>query len=317
MSPALLSLAFALALACAATMGFAIQRGATCTVAAVQEVFARRTAYRLLALAEAAAWVAGGLALAREAGLIAKLPAAQAVSLGTVAGGVLLGLGAYLNRACVFGAIARLGSGEWAYLLTPAGFFLGVAALRLVPLPAPVPASGPGFVLPGWAVLPIALLALARAVMVLRRGRAEGGVWRRVWRPHEATTVIGIAFVVMMICAGAWAYTELLADLAAGMARDLAPRLALFAALLAGAVLGGWTAGRLARRAITAEGAARCLGGGALMGAGSALIPGSNDGLILTGMPLLQPHAWIAIAAMGLTIAAGFAAERRAARPAA
>ena len=53
------------------------------------------------------------------------------------------------------------------------------------------------------------------------------------------------------------------------------------------------------------------------MGAGSALIPGSNDGLILTGMPLLQPHAWIAIAAMGLTIAAGFAAERRAARPAA
>ena len=39
------------------------------------------------------------------------------------------------------------------------------------------------------------------------------------------------------------------------------------------------------------------------MGAGSVLIPGSNDGLILTGIPLLWPHAWVSLAVMCVTIA--------------
>ena len=33
-------------------------------------------------------------------------------------------------------------------------------------------------------------------------------------------------------------------------------------------------------------------------------MPGANDGLILVGMPLLWPYAWIAFAAMCLAIAA-------------
>jgi toxin CptA len=37
---------------------------------------------------------------------------------------------------------------------------------------------------------------------------------------------------------------------------------------------------------------------------GSLLIPGSNDGLILIGIPLLRPYAWIAFIAMFATIAA-------------
>jgi toxin CptA len=34
------------------------------------------------------------------------------------------------------------------------------------------------------------------------------------------------------------------------------------------------------------------------MGWGSLLIPGSNDGLILIGIPLLRPYAWLAFASM-------------------
>jgi toxin CptA len=37
---------------------------------------------------------------------------------------------------------------------------------------------------------------------------------------------------------------------------------------------------------------------------GSLLIPGSNDGLILIGIPLLRPYAWIAFIAMFAAIAA-------------
>jgi len=50
-------------------MGFAIQRGATCAVVAVEEVIAQRSARRLAAMAEASLWVAGGLVVAQAAGL--------------------------------------------------------------------------------------------------------------------------------------------------------------------------------------------------------------------------------------------------------
>ena len=42
----------------------------------------------------------------------------------------------------------------------------------------------------------------------------------------------------------------------------------------------------------------------------------SNDGLILVGMPLLHPYAWLAFGTMCLTIAAAQALRRRARAPA-
>ena len=107
---------------CVATMGFAIQRGATCTVAAVDEVLSKRTTRRLSAFFEASFWVAGLLAVAQVCGLLTRPPVGYALTHWTVIGGALLGLGAYVNGACEFGAIARLGSGQWAYVFTPVGF---------------------------------------------------------------------------------------------------------------------------------------------------------------------------------------------------
>jgi toxin CptA len=86
------------------------------------------------------------------------------------------------------------------------------------------------------------------------------------------------------------------------MSSSLTARLALAAALLGGAVWGGWTAGRFRATRITAGALLRCVCGGALMGAGTLLIPGSNDGLILVGMPLLWPYAWVGFAAMCISI---------------
>jgi toxin CptA len=60
----------------------------------------------------------------------------------------------------------------------------------------------------------------------------------------------------------------------------------------------------------------RCFAGGAVMGWGSLLIPGSNDGLILVGMPLLWPYAWLAFASMCATIGTALAIARRRAVPA-
>ena len=147
-----------------------------------------------------------------------------------------------------------------------------------------------------------------RLCATLHGGRRAGVSWRalaaRVWSPHAATVVIGIAFCIMFVLVGAWAYTDVLAELARGMTHSTTARMLLLLALLAGAALGGYTAGRFRPSPITVRQLARCTAGGVLMGWGSLLIPGGNDGLLLVGLPLLWPFAWLALLAMGVTIAA-------------
>ena len=90
MEPMLISAAVVVAIACAGLMGYAIQRGATCTVAAVDELLTKRKAKRLIAMLEASLWVAGGLALAKLLGVLAVMPAAYPVSAWVFVGGALL-----------------------------------------------------------------------------------------------------------------------------------------------------------------------------------------------------------------------------------
>ncbi len=303
--------AFAAAALCALTMGYAIQRGATCTVAAVDELLRQRRAARLRALLEAALWVGGGLLLARHLHLMTAPLTSYALNGWTITGAALLGGGAYINRACVFGAIARLGSGEWAYLATPLGFYLGCVSVATVfapPAAQALPAGSAVLDAPGW-VLPAfgAYLAWRIGQPLLNRPTRERRVHELIegrWPPHLATLVIGLSFLAMLLLVGAWAYTDVLAELAHGMAGSLLARSALLLCLLAGAMLGGWRAGRLAARWPSSAQILRCAAGGLLMGWGSLLIPGGNDGLILVGMPLLWPYAWAAFATMCAVIAA-------------
>jgi toxin CptA len=299
--------AAAVALAAAATMGFAIQRGATCTVAAVDELVGRRGWGRLRAMLEASLWVATGLLLARRLHWVALTPPGFALTAWTALGAALLGLGAYVNRACVFGAIARLGNGDWAYLATPLGFYLGCLSVQQLFTPPQAQALAQGswlLAMDQWAIWPLGLFVLGRlSAPWLLRSRPAPAAARLWWSPTNATVVIGITFLITLLLAGAWAYTDLLAALAQRMAGKLWLRSGLALALLGGAMLGGWMDGRLRRVAPTLPGLARCLLGGALMGWGSLLIPGSNDGLILLGMPLLWPYAWVAFATMCASIA--------------
>ena len=46
---------------------------------------------------------------------------------------------------------------------------------------------------------------------------------------------------------------------------------------------------------------------------GSLLIAGSNDGLILIGIPLLRPYAWVAFLTMCVTIGTALVIEKMAA----
>ncbi len=308
---AIASIAFAIAVVCAGLMGYAIQRGATCLVAAIDELVTQRRATRVLALIEAGVWVAGGLIVAHLLGGLKMFPVGHHVGVMSIIGGALLGVGALTNRACVFGAIARLGSGEWAYALTPVGFYIGclIAGIWMSATPA-IMTPSPLFAAASALVFPLAAFVAWRGI------EAFGAVRRRefaahIWSPHRATMVIGLAFVVMLLTVGSWAYTEALASFARGMSSNTTAKLLLFVALLLGALLGGWTAGRLRFIAPTASGLVRCLIGGALMGIGSVLIPGSNDGLILLGLPLLNLYALVALVSMTLAIVGGMFVERQ------
>lgn len=294
---------FLIAVAAIGCMGFAAQRGGTCTVAAIEELVAERRFGRVVALVEASLWVGGGLVLLNAAGLLPAMPVGYAAGPATVLGGVLLGIGAIMNGSCAFGSIARLGSGNWAYLATPVGFFIG--SLAIMYLPAPAILSDGSVVLAARAWLAVVCMLLF-AALLFAHGRAirQKGVapLAHIWSPHTATTIIGITSLVASVTVGPWSFTDTLAGLARGTSFDLVPRLLLFVALLAGALLGGWTAGRLRRVAPTAASVSRCLAGGAMMGLGGALIPGGNDSLILIGMPLLLPYAWLAFVSMCVAI---------------
>lgn len=302
-------LLLAVALASAALMGLAIQRGATCMVAAVDAAVSERSYGRAFALGEAALWVGGLLAAAQLAGLLSMAPARYAAGGATVLGGVLLGLGAWINRACVFGAVARIGSGQWAWLGTPVGFFLGclLPIARPEALGHPVPFANATLV-----AVPFAALAAWRLIQAAR----SPGFLVHLWHPHRATLVIAVTFVATLLTVGVWAYTDALAAIARAMDARIGLRGAMVLALLAGAIVGGWFAGKIRWVPPTRNDIARCLAGGALMGAGGALVPGTNDGLIMIGLPLLQPHAWIAVVTMTLTIAAPIAFARHIRRPA-
>jgi Sulphur transport len=318
MEIAVSSLAFLVAAFCAGVMGFAIQRGATCTVVAVDEVVCRHTFRRLVAMVEASVWVAGGLFIAQTLHVLGRMPPGYPLSSWTVVGGALLGLGAYVNRACVFGAIARLGTGEWSYLATTLGFYVGCVSFgHVFALPArrALAYGSPVLQAPAWvAVLFVAFMAwrIARPAFAARSHAAATGMlrlWRKelaalVWSPHAATTVIAIAFLVMLLLVGAWNYTDVLAELARGMAGSLFARTLLLLALLLGAMLGGWTAGRFGNVRISPAQLLRCFAGGLIMAWGGLLIPGGNDGLVLVGMPLLWPYAWVAFTAMCVSIGA-------------
>ena len=188
----LVSLAFVAAALCAGVMGYAIQRGGTCTVAAVDEVIAKHRFNRLTAMAEASVWVAGGLVLANSLHLLSKTPAGYAVSEWTVLGGALLGLGAFVNRACVFGAIARFGSGDWAYAATPIGFYVGCASVGTVfapPAPHRLAEGSPVLQASVWVALPFVVFALwrlTRPLFGVRTAALTKEVAGRVWSPHAA-----------------------------------------------------------------------------------------------------------------------------------
>lgn len=331
------TLSTALAMACAALVGFAAHRASLCNVRAVAEIMSSGTAHMLGSLMQAALWMTlltGGLSLLAGYPLPTVrmlFPAAWALW-----GGWLFGAGAALNGGCSLSTLHRLADGELGMLGTLLGFALGV--LLWAVLLANGGMLGPGEFTPvtqfwarwpaltPWLLLALALWALSRvaALRRLARSSAPASIRRRVLAPHYPLAVsaalMGLAGGVLYATQGAWSYTNHLRTSVlhawAGSDAPSATHSALVVALALGMVASAVQRGSVEwRRPQGAVSWFRHTGGGMLMGAGAAMVPGGNDTLLLNALPTLALQAVGAYVAMLGGIATVLWLMRRARMP--
>lgn len=292
-------------------LGTAIQRGNTCTVVAVDDIVHRKSWDRFLAIASAWFLVAGGLVLLSMATGSEVTGRAFPVTIWSVVGGVLLGVGAVVNGACTTGTIARIGSGEYVFGLTILGFYLGcliapqVFGASATTHEGPVTASlsqnhpAPTLVLFGIVV------ALTAYRLIKGPHESVRDFLRSAWDPRTAILIVAILFVALVRIYGPWAYTDLLGELSRADTGRALPQLAFLLALVAGAVVAGRSMRGKRLIGPLRPKVARCVIGGAIMGAGFSVAPGAFDGLTLLGQPLLLAYAWAVMAVCYITVLLG------------
>lgn len=288
-------------------IGYASQRSGVCMVRAVREVIERRRFHRLsgFALAAACAMVVMGLAEWLGAQPFATILGTRPDPLAAV-GGVVFGIGSLLAGHCAMGLLAGLTKGELWRAGSIAAMFVAVLLLgphmssAALMLPPRMPVSSP---LAGHVALALTLGgsgAVAAASYIYRRigwKRPRGG-----WSPLIAMGLIGSASGLLFALDRNWVYTSRIAELAYGTstatAVTYAGLTALAGAMAMAAVLGGTFRLTLGDW----RDWLRAVSGGLLMGAGATLVPGGNDTMLFTGIPLLLPNLLIGYAAFIATL---------------
>ena len=269
-------------------LGFANQRGSTCAVAAADEVITARTFHRIAGFAVAAAVSAAFLAVSGSGPRMAALS-----GLACITGGMVGALGAALNGRCAMGTIASLGRGRIDRLATLVGFFIGA----LIVLRAGGWQAAEAMQVPR---LSVSAGAIAAALGALAWFLARD---RRLATPGWMA-LIGLLNAVLIWRMTDWSYTGGLTRLAAGGMIDQAYFWLFLAALVGGSVLAAVTEGTFSLRPSSARAWLQSALGGLLLGAGSALVPGSNDAMLLVGVPLLVPGLILAYASFWITLLA-------------
>lgn len=295
-------------------MGYSVNQGGTCAVATAYEILHHRRPRLFIGLLAASAtaglvavplvWFADGWAM---------LAGTAHVSGTLLAAAVIFGLGATINDACLLGSLSRLGEGELRLVLLPAGltggFFVadrstiaGTVHIGRSILSAP---GTTGYVaLTAFAATLVLALALVSRVRMVRRPRQ--------WPLGVSMVVLGATGGTLYATAPAWTYADLVhrsLPLAMSMGNDVAAL--TVTATIAGAVAAAHRRRRWRPRRIAISDVAKTIMGGFLMGLGSALIPGGNDGLILAALPALSIGGAVAYVLMLTTIMAALAVMRR------
>ncbi|MHC2791171.1 putative membrane protein YedE/YeeE [Mesorhizobium jarvisii] len=283
-------------------LGVSAHRAGLCTVKAVAEVMTSRRGWFLWSFLKAALWVTGlvGLYGVMGGGIALRQWPLDWIA---VLGGLIFGLGAGANGACVFSTLARLAEGHGVMLLTLAGWAIGIAAVHLI-LPDLPRQSNLANPLPAWMLLILGPWMIWEGARILQRLMREG--WGQIgaahWPLSLSVALVAVANFGLLSLDGAWSFTSTLicsvkAAPLVSCANDARLWLISSAAILGMTGSAFWR-GSFRLRRVRAGAALRHSLSGLAMGAGAALIPGGNDGLILFGLPALSPHALPALASI-------------------
>ncbi len=288
--------------------GWASQRGSTCAVSAVEELVIDRRAGRLAGFLLCAALAFTLYALARASGIpvTMRVPGAPVSATGMMAGAAF-GLGAWINGRCAMGTVARLCSGDCARAGTIGGFLAGAflaARAGLLPQMGMIE-SVEAQIDPALAAGLGVALTLALVWLTLQTSKERPGEWS----PARAMLVIGTISGVLLLIARGWPYTGVLVRLASGQPVAMHAAL-LIGTFLIGAITAALTSGNFSATRGTPGDWLRSICGGALMGFAATILPGGNDTMLVTGLPLLLPHLVSAYLTMLLALALLIIARR-------
>jgi uncharacterized protein len=296
--------------------GFAAQRGQICSVLAAKQLVETGRASRLIAFFYAMAWVVVltfPLSVAFPDSI--KLSGSLTPSVTFFIAGMIYGLGAFINGACLFGICSRSVSGSAHYLAALPGLIAGSAfataygAPQLLGSPAPSPlySSSVAFVAMCVAAAIVAVM-IVTTMKSIRRAKLS---WQAVltasrWRTSLALAVIACTSGLLFAMGDPAGYPTFFKQIGAvtfGTRTHVDPATAICTiALFAGSTLSRYLGGRNRFVAPTPIACARSFTGGFIMSAAATAIPGGNDIMVLYAIPGLALNSILAYAAMMLTL---------------
>lgn len=299
---------------CAFLIGYAINQGGTCGVAAARDLVHHRRIDRFAGFAVASG-AAGVVCLPAVwvLGLDAHLGGMAAIAPPLIIGAVLLGLGTVLNDACLLGSLWRLGNGEVHLLALPAGLALGFAVAAAIPGIAPSVVHTPlqHLGVPEITIIGVSGAILIAALLVLRRLPRRDP---HRWPMAVAMTLLGVSGALLHVLQPGWSYAD-------AVRRGVTPVTAMMMTGWGGAIAAMLTVAGAATSAIRLKvfrparprltAVLRSLGGGVLIALGASMIPGGNDTLLLASVPAGSVSAAIAFTVMTVVVIATVALLKR------
>ena len=283
-------------------MGAFIKLGNTCLVASMEQLIKHKNPSKIFEIINSWFWVIlliTSLQLTIGFDVIIN---SFSLSWMTFVGGILIGLGAYFNRACAVGTISKIGIGNLNYLFTPIGMLISVFIFYHFPIDGPQQINDVSLI----TLYPILFFIISVVAIIFlfiyftSRNKYLKFPQKIIGAP---TTIISICFVLLLLLKKPWSYTNVISDIAQNNFNHKTENLILFLIFFIAVILTSFFTKSYKPIPLKFKTVFNCLIGGALIGWGSQLIVGSHDTITLYGFPLLLTTAVIAFLVNIFTIA--------------
>ena len=284
-------------------MGVFVKLGNTCLFASTEQWIKHKNPSKYLEIINSWFWVILLITSLQLTVSFNVLIQSFALSWMTFLGGLLLGFGAYINKACAVGTISRIGDGNFNYLFTPIGMLISIFVFYHLPFSRPQQITETSVVtLYPVSFFIVSLVSIVFLLIYFSSKNKDLHISKKLL--GAPTTVVSICFVLLLLINTPWSYTQVICDFALNNFMNETENLFLFFIFFLAVIIAGLYMGSFKLTRFTLKAVITCFFGGVLIGWGSQLIIGSHDSITLYGFPLLLTSSVIAMLINLITIAA-------------